>query len=343
MINIQDIRDTARDMLAKNEVRAVIGYRRGSRGMQAEPVVITSPEQADELVWDPTCVHNLALNLVEDRKALRRNRETASLPIAVVAKSCDARAVTVLVQEHYFKRDDVYVLGVSCEGSGVVDERKLAGKLNGGFATDAAFDGEEFVFTTADGEQRVPAVEVLADRCLECRNPYPKEHNAVFGEDRTGRELAVPFTALDQFKALSEGERWEFWTHHFDRCIRCFACRSVCPMCYCDECVVDSIKSPVTGQTSAEEKATRINWIDRSATRAENIGYHMVRALHLAGRCIDCAECERVCPVNIPLRLLNNKMEQESRDEFGYEPGASLVGPSLTSSFNENDPGDFIR
>ncbi len=343
MIKIQDIRDTARDMLAKNEVRAVIGYRRGSRGMQAEPVMITRPEQADELVWDPTCVHNLALNLVEDRKALKHKRETPKQPIAVVAKGCDARAVAVLVQEHYFKRDDVYIIGVSCEGTGVVDERKLANHLNGAHATNAAFDGDDYVITTAAGEQRVPAREVLADRCLECRNPYPKEHNAAFGEDKTGRELAVPFTVLDQFKALSEGERWQFWQGHFDRCIRCFACRSVCPMCYCDECVVDSIKFPVTGQTSAEEKATRIRWIERSATRADNITYHMTRALHLAGRCIDCAECERVCPVNIPLRLLNNKMEQESRDQFGYEPGASLSGPSLTSSFNENDPEEFIR
>ncbi len=343
MINLQDIRDTARNLLAKNEVRAIIGYRRGSRGMQAEPVVINRPEQADELVWDPNCVHNLALNVVEDRKHLKHTRETPSAPIAVVAKGCDARAVAVLVQEHYFKREDVYVIGVSCEGTGVLDERKVASKLNGAHATNAAFDGDDFVFTTADGEQRIPATEVMADRCLECRHPYPKEHNAVFGDDKTGRELAVPFTVLHQFEALSEGERWEFWQGHFDRCIRCYGCRSICPMCYCDECVVDSIKFPVTGQTTAEEKTNRIHWIERSATRADNFTYHMTRALHLAGRCIDCGECERVCPVNIPLRLLNNKMEQQSREEFGYEPGATTAGPSLTSSFSANDPGEFIR
>ena len=343
MINIQDIRDTARDMLAKGEVRAVIGYRHGTRGMLAEPAFITNPEQAGELVWDPTCFHNLSLYLVEDRKFLAHLNKTSAAPIAIMAKGCDARSIVVLLQEHYFKREDVYIIGVSCEGTGVVDERKLAPHLNGFQASNAAFDGDDFVFTTAEGEKRLPAREVMADRCLECRNPFPKEHNLVFGEDKTGRELEAPFAALSRFEAQGAGERWEAWSHHFDRCMRCFACRSVCPMCYCDECVVDSITFPVTPATTAEEKANRIRRIERSATRSENITYLMTRAMHLAGRCTDCGECERACPVNVPIRLLNNKMEREARENCCCERGASIGGPSLVASFLDSDPGDFIR
>ena len=349
MINLQDIRDTARDLLAKNEVRAVIGYRRGSSGMNAEPVIITDPAQADELVWDPTCFHNLSLYLVEDRKFLAHLRKTSDIPIAIIAKGCDARAIVVLMQEHYFKREDIYIIGVSCEGTGVLDERKLADKKIR--AVNAAFDGNDFVFTTTnildgqktEGEQRIAARELMADRCLECRTPYPREHNAVHGEDKTGRELAEPFAALKRFEQQDAAERWKFWERQFDRCIRCFACRSVCPMCYCEECVVDSISFPVNAQTTAEEKANRVRWIERSAVRSENITYHMTRAMHLAGRCVDCNECERVCPVNIPLRLLNNKMEREAREQFGYEPGASIGAPALVASFLDNDPEKFIR
>jgi formate dehydrogenase (coenzyme F420) beta subunit len=341
MINLQDMRDTARDLLAKNEVRAVVGYRRSTNGMFAEPVVITDAAQADQLIWDPTCFHNLSLYLVEDRKFLKHVKENPDLPIAIIAKGCDARSTVVLMQEHYFERKDVYIIGVSCEGSGVLDVRKLAAK--GIQATDSAFDGEDFVFTTAQGEQRVPAREVMADRCLECREPYPKEHNIALGENKTGRELEAPFAALKRFEEQDPETRWKFWERQFDRCIRCYACRSVCPMCYCDECVVDSTSFPVTGQTTAEEKANRVRWIQRSASRSENMTYHMTRVLHLAGRCIDCNECERVCPVNIPLRLLNNKMEHEAREEFGYEPGASIGMASLTASFLDTDPGTFIR
>ncbi len=169
---------------------------------------------------------------------------------------------------------------------------------------------------------------------------------SVLGLNRISGQKSIrgaPFAALDRFEAQDEGARWNFWERQFERCIRCFACRSVCPMCFCDECVVDSIEMKVTAETTAEEKANRIRWIERSANRAENITYHMTRAMHLAGRCVDCGECERVCPVNIPLRLLNNKMEREARERFGYEPGASIGGPSLVASFRDDDPGEFIR
>lgn len=343
MIKLQDIRDTARDMLAKGEVRTVLGYRRGTRGMFAEPTFITRPEQADELVWDPTCFHNLSLYLVKDRKFLAHIKQNPNAPIGIVAKGCDARSIVVLLQEHYFKREDVYIIGVSCEGTGVLDERKLAKQLDGARPTDTAFDGDDFVFNTAEGERRIPAREAMADRCLECRTPYPREHNLAFGEDRTGRELAAPFAALARFEEQHGGARWDYWSRHFDRCMRCFACRSVCPMCYCDECVVDSITFPVTAATTADEKASRIKWIERSAVRSENITYLMTRAMHLAGRCTDCGECERACPVNVPIRLLNNKMEREAREKYGFEPGASIGGPSLVASFLDSDPGDFIR
>jgi len=345
MIKLQDIKNRARELLANGEVRAVIGYRNGSRGMAAEPAVIADPNDAANIVWNPSCVHNLALYLVDDRKRLTRKQETPTKPIAIMAKGCDARAIVVLLQENYFKREDVYILGVSCETTGMLDEHKLEQlKIRPDQFTAVEFDGDDFVLIKdAETQQRFPAREIMADRCLECRNPFPKLNNAVFGEEKA-RNLAAPFSALMQFEQnATQNTRWDFWQHQFERCIRCSACRSVCPMCYCEECIVDSITYSVMPDTTAEEKANRIRWIERSATRANNIGYHLTRALHLAGRCIDCGECERVCPVRIPLRLLNTKLERDARERFGYEPGASVEVASFVSSFRDNDPGNFIR
>lgn len=342
MIDLAALHTQVKDILETGEVRAVVGWRRGSRGMAAEPATISEPEQAASLVWDPTCVHNLSLYLVNERKQPAHRREQGGKPVAIIAKGCDARSVTVLLQENYFRRDEVYVIGVSCGGSGMVDAKKLARLLPGVEPDTAAFDGDHFVFTTDGKEARVPAREAMMDRCLECRSAYPKLNNVVFGEE-AARQFDEPFAALKRFEQQGAAERWQFWQRQYERCIRCFACRSVCPMCYCEECVVDSIEMAVSSDTTAEEKANRVRWIERSATRADNIGYHMTRALHLAGRCIDCGECERVCPVNIPLRLLNTRLERESRETFGYEPGAAIDLPSLVSSFRDDDPNNFIR
>ncbi len=353
MVNLQDIKDRAKALLENGEVGAVVGFIESTAGNLASPKFITEADQADGLIWDPTCVHNLALYLVEERKRQTKaahghgaapGGEDKSKRLAIVAKGCDTRAVNVLLQENYFPRDDIHVLGVSCEGTGMVDRYKLAKKLKGLQAEKTEFDGNGYKVTTTSGETvKVAAKDVMADRCLECRHPHPVIFDDEFGEAVEDRGLADAFAAIKTVDEGSTADKWKFWGHHFDRCIRCFACRSVCPMCYCEECVVDSINMHVLQDTSAEEKANRIKWIERSATTSENIGYHLVRAMHLAGRCVDCGECERVCPVNIPVRLLNSVLDFEAKDTFGYDVGMDPGQPSFVSSFRDDDPNDFIR
>ncbi len=344
MVDIVNIRAHAKDLLEKGTVKMVLGYQRGTAGVLAEPAFITDAGQADHLVWDPTCVQNLALYLVNEKKAQSHQRDPDTRPIAIIAKGCDSRAVAVLLQERHFERKDVHVIGVSCGTLGVVDKNKLSKALNGRVATKVEPHGtDSFKVTTAEGFVDVAAADVLADRCLECACAYPAMHDVVFGEKHEDRGYPARFTALGQLEAKSEDERWAYWEGHFNRCLRCYACRSVCPMCYCPECVVDSIELMVDPTTSADEKANRIKWIERSAVASENSMYHLVRAIHLAGRCIDCAECERVCPVDIPIRMLNNKLEKEAKDMFGYEPGLDPELPSLVASFRDDDPNSFIR
>ena len=248
------------------------------------------------------------------------------------------------MQENYFEREEVYIIGVSCEGSGVLDERKLCDAAKGNPPTAVAFDGDDFRVHHRAGRAAHPGARSDGGPLPRMpRTPSPRSTTSRSARQDRSAHWKRRSPRSTRFEAQDGSERWKFWEHQFDRCIRCFACRSVCPMCYCDECVVDSTSFSVTGQTTAEEKANRVRWIERSATRPRTSCYHMTRGLHLAGRCIDCNECERVCPVNIPLRLLNNKMEREAREQFGYEPGASIGGPSLTASFLDTDPGDFIR
>jgi len=343
MAKIDDLKDEARKLLQSGKLKYIIGYGAGSNGWPAAPLFIKKPEDVDKLIWDPTCVHNLVRFLVDEKRRRGREKQPDKRPIGVVVKGCDSRAIVVLLQEKFIERNDVYILGVSCEKAGVVDDAKLAKKLAGKRAKTIEVDDRNRFVITADGvKTEVPVEELLAERCLECRANFPVIYDLLSGE-KSKRQVDKPFGSIDKVESLPVEERWKFWKEQLDKCIRCYACRSACPMCYCDECVVDSINLAVSADTTADEKARRIKWIQRSAVPSENIVYHLVRAIHLGGRCIDCGECERVCPLDIPLRFLNKKLEKEAKELFDYEVGFDPERPALISSFRDEDPQDFIR
>jgi len=343
MAKIDDLKEEAGKLLREGKVKYIIGYGRGSNGWAAGPVFIKKPEDVDKLVWDPTCVHNLTRFLVDEKRRKAKEKQPDRRPVGIVVKGCDSRAIVVLLQEKFISRDDVFILGLSCEKAGVIDEDKLAKKL-GGKKPKKVELGEQgqFIVTTSEGKAEFPPEELLAWRCLECRANFPVIYDVLSG-DKTKRDVARPFGSLEGIESLSAEDRFKFWRAELEKCIRCYACRSVCPMCYCDECVVDSINLAVTADTTAEEKAQRIKWIQRSPDSSENFVYHLVRAIHLGGRCIDCGECERACPLDIPLRFLNKKLEKEAKELFGYEVGFDVSQPALISCFKDEDPGDFIR
>ncbi len=343
MVNVEDLRKEAKRILKEGKVKYVIGYERGQNGLMPKPVFIKDPEDVERLIWDATCVHNLAKFLVDEKKRKAGEKKPDERPVGIVVKGCDSRAIVVLLQEKYINREDIHILGLSCERSGVIDEKKLANKLKDKTAEGVELDDKgNFVIAVQGGTVKIQVEELLAERCLECPANYPVVYDLLLG-DKAKKKVDEPFKSLEKMESLPTEERWKFWTEQLTKCIRCYACRSACPMCYCDECVVDTINFAVTADTTAAEKAGKIKWVEKSPVPSENFVYHMVRAMHLAGRCIDCGECERVCPLDIPLRFLNKKLEKEAKELFGYAAGFDPDEPSLVSSFKDEDPEDFIR
>jgi ferredoxin len=112
---------------------------------------------------------------------------------------------------------------------------------------------------------------------------------------------------LEDFELFDQQERFTRWINEFQKCIKCYGCRNICPVCFCEECSLEHPDLVTTGELPPEAPI-----------------FHLVRAVHMAGRCIDCGLCEEACPMNIPLRLLYRKVNEIVMDLFDYEAGSGI-------------------
>ena len=166
-------------------------------------------------------------------------------------------------------------------------------------------------------------------KCETCEAHLPRFADEVIGEaDGHPVPAGDRWKALESLQALPVAERMSYWAPEFERCVQCYACRQVCPLCYCERCLVDKNRPTV---------------IDPSATGKGNFAWHILRAFHLAGRCIGCDECTRACPAGIDLRLLNLTLAKAAEEHFAYRAGMDPKAEPLIGAYSLQDKENFIR
>ncbi len=208
--------------------------------------------------------------------------------MAVVAKGADARAINVLLLENQLNREDIVILGVTLDDA---ERAKL----------DA---NEAYRFNT------------------------PPVYDFLFGKDEAAKGWEeTAYGQLQELEKMTTEERWEFWQGHFDRCIKCYACRQVCPICTCTRCITDK---------------NQPQWVPTSPNPMGNFHWNITRAFHLAGRCVNCGECTRACPMDIPLNLLNLEIAKQVREQFGFQTGMNAEDAPPMATYKEDDDQSFI-
>ena len=314
----QKLRQEAKTLLEQGKVDYIIGFEQGSLKFTTTPLITKDKDDTDRLVINPFIVNNLSVYLTEIKGR-----------VGIVAKGCDSRSIVSLIQDNKVVREDIVILGVPCPG--IIDLSKverLVGKdrdeLNA-----IVREGDKVVVTVNGKEKEFPVTEVLYDNCLGCEFPTPQEYDVLLGEPTLpATDRSAGQEKIARLKDMSPQQRWEFWENEFSRCIRCYACRNVCPACFCQRCFVEESEP---------------QWILPVPQWQDNLMFQVIRNIHVAGRCTDCGECERACPVNIPLRSLTKEMYDLVDELFHFKAGMDKEAPPLMTHYELEEAEDLIR
>ncbi len=317
----QVIREKAIQLLEEGKVTRVLGWSEGEFFYDQTPKVFTTKEDIEKgFVYNGFSAANLSKYLI---KASEKEGK-----IAVFLKPCDTYSFQQLLKEHRLHRDNIWAVGVACEGKLDIEKIRQAG-IRG--IKSVKENGEELVIDTLYGEQKLSRKDALAERCANCKSHKLVVYDELLGED--GEKIdSQRFDLVEKLEQMTAEERFAFWQGELSRCIRCNACRNVCPACSCEKCVFDNAASGI------ENKAP--------ASSFEEQNFHIIRAFHVAGRCTDCGECSRVCPQNIPLHLLNRKFIKDINEFYGeYQAGEVVDEKAPLNRFDQNDmePADAFR
>ena len=311
------VKSKALELLNNQTVNRVLGWAKGEFCYDVSPAVFFNEKDLEKFVYNGFCGANLSKYLIEESKKEGK--------ILVFLKPCDTYSFNQLIKEHRIKRENVYIVGVECQGK--FDVQNLNAK------------GIEFVDSveetldkvTVNGSIVLDRDDVKLERCTVCDKKHMVYDELVEINEKVPSSKDR-FALVKELEAMTPDERYAFWKKELSKCIRCNACRNVCPACNCTKCVFDNDNSTIASKANSDSFEEKL--------------FHIIRSFHVAGRCTDCGECSRVCPQNIPLHLINRKYINDVNELYGeFHAGEDdhSKGPLTNFTKEDKDPNEAVR
>ena len=314
---MQELISRLKELMESGKVQRVLGWKKGDLTFNPEPAYFNSVEELDELVYDGFCGANLSKYMIKGS-----NLEGVT---AILLKPCDTYSFNQLIKEHRVLREKAYIIGVGCKGKLNVENIKAQGIKGILSVTGAEIDGacDELKVETLYGDKTVAYKDAMLERCHVCKGKEHMIYDELMLESADTLDKNR-FEDVEIIENLTPEDKFAYFQRELSKCIRCNACRNVCPACSCRKCVFDSTKF------DSEQKAN-VDPFNESM-------FHIIRAFHVAGRCTDCGECSRVCPQGIPLHLFNRKFIKDINDYYGeFQAGADAESKGPLTDFTLGD------
>ena len=311
-----------KELLQDGTVNRVLGWKKGDLPYNPEPAFFNSAEELDEFIYDGFCGANLSKYMIA-ASAL----EGKTL---VLLKPCDSYSFVQLMKEHRVDREKAYIIGVGCKGKLDIERIKAEGVKGIEAISGAEMDGDcsTLKIDTIYGAKEVAYKDAMLERCHVCKGKEHRIYDELMLESADTLD-SERFEAVEAIENMTSEQKFAFFKNELSKCIRCNACRNVCPACSCRKCVFDSTKFDSAQKANVDEFEEKM--------------FHIIRAFHVAGRCTDCGECSRVCPQGIPLHLFNRKFIKDINEYYGeYQAGNDVEAetPLTDFTFDDLEPGE---
>lgn len=293
--------------------------------------------------------------------------------IAVAVKPCDAMSIKELDKRVQLDTDNMYLIGLNCGGT--VSPLVARNMIELFYNVDPAEVVKEeiakgkFIIELANGEEHEVSIDDLEDdgygrrgNCQRCELKVPRNADIACGnwgaedgwtfieictdkgsklienaEEAGFIELKKPSdksiairekienVMINMGKKAQKNQLYdnyetpEEWESYWDRCIKCYGCRDVCPICYCVECSLE-----------------KEHYVPKDQVPPSYLTFQGIKLAHMGFSCINCGQCEDVCPSEIPLSKIYQKVQDKYKQENDFVAGVDEELPPLFSPEKED-------